>query len=145
MDFDTFRNLPRGAVVRWTPSGVEYHVLGWSDQDRPGLLLETRSGLSTIVKTSRAEEFELVSLPANPAEELVEEPTPPSKTQIGGDHYTKLKIQPMEYSMANGLDPLQHTIIKYVTRFRDKAGLEDLRKARHCIDMLIEHEEAKTE
>ena len=64
----------------------------------------------------------------------------PLSTQIGGDHYTKLAIQPMQYSMKNGLDPLQHTIIKYVTRFRDKAGIEDLEKAKHCIDMLIEHE-----
>ena len=61
--------------------------------------------------------------------------------QIGGDHYKKYKIQPMDYSMQNGLDPLQHTIIKYVTRFRDKnQPVEDLRKARHCIDMLIDIE-----
>ena len=64
----------------------------------------------------------------------------PLSTQIGGDHYTKLAIQPMQYCMENGLDPLQHTIIKYVTRFRDKAGIEDLEKAKHCIDMLIEFE-----
>jgi hypothetical protein len=64
----------------------------------------------------------------------------PLKTQIGGDHYTKLAIQPMQYSMNNRLDPLQHTIIKYVTRFRDKTGIEDLEKAKHCIDMLIEFE-----
>ena len=62
------------------------------------------------------------------------------KIQIGGNHYTKLKIQPMTYSMENGLDPLQHTIIKYVTRFRDKNGVEDLEKAKHCIDMLIDWE-----
>ena len=61
-------------------------------------------------------------------------------TQVGGNHYTKLAIQPMRYSMENGLDALQHTIIKYVTRFRDKAGIEDLEKAKHCIDMLIEYE-----
>ncbi len=67
----------------------------------------------------------------------------PLSTQIGGDHYTKLAIQPMQYSMKNGLDPLQHTIIKYVTRFRDKAGIEDLEKARHCIDMLIEFDNDK--
>ena len=64
----------------------------------------------------------------------------PLETQIGGVHYTKLAIQPMQYSMKNGLDPLQHTVIKYVTRFRDKAGIEDLEKAKHCIDMLIEYE-----
>ncbi len=58
-------------------------------------------------------------------------------TQVGGEHYTKCAIQPFEYSMANKLDPLQHTIVKYVTRFRDKNGVEDLQKARDCIDKLI--------
>lgn len=65
--------------------------------------------------------------------------------QIGGDHYSKLPIQPMEYSMANKLDACQHTIIKYVTRFRDKNGIEDLEKAKHVIDMLIAFEEKKME
>lgn len=63
--------------------------------------------------------------------------------QEGGQHYTKLKIQPMEYSMANGLDPCQHTAIKYITRFRDKGGVQDLRKAIHTIEMLIEFESRK--
>lgn len=62
------------------------------------------------------------------------------ETQVGGDHYSKLAIQPMQYSMANKLDPLQHTAIKYITRFRDKNGVVDLQKAIHCIQMLIEHE-----
>lgn len=61
-------------------------------------------------------------------------------TQIGGSHYTDLVIQPMEYSMANNLDALQHSIIKYTTRFRSKDGVEDLKKARDCIDMLISWE-----
>ena len=64
-------------------------------------------------------------------------------TQVGGNHYTKLAIQPMRYSMENGLDALQHTVIKYVTRFRDKNGIEDLERAKHCIDMLIEFERNK--
>jgi len=67
----------------------------------------------------------------------------PLSTQIGGDHYTKLAIQPMQYSMKNGLDPLQHTIIKYVTRFRDKGGIADLEKAKQTIDLLIEWEKEK--
>ena len=65
-------------------------------------------------------------------------------TQVGGNHYTKLAIQPMRYSMENGLDALQHTVIKYVTRFRDKNGVEDLEKAKHFIDMLIEFERNKS-
>lgn len=64
-------------------------------------------------------------------------------TQVGGDHYKKLAIQPMEYSMKNNLNACQHTIIKYVTRYKDKGGIEDLKKARHTIDMLIEMESEK--
>lgn len=66
-------------------------------------------------------------------------------SQIGGNHYSKLKIQPMEYSMSNGLDACQHTVIKYVTRFRDKGGIQDLRKAMHTLQMLIEFEQTKSE
>lgn len=66
-------------------------------------------------------------------------------TQIGGGHYKGMKIQPMEYSMANGLDACQHTAIKYISRFRDKGGIQDLEKAKHCIDLLIEFEQRKVE
>lgn len=65
--------------------------------------------------------------------------------QVGGDHYKSLKIQPMEYSMANGLDACQHTAIKYITRFRTKGGLEDLDKAIHAIELLKGFEETKDE
>jgi Protein of unknwon function (DUF3310) len=76
---------------------------------------------------------------------LPEHPKPPlgakaSETQVGGEHYTSLPIQPMTYSMANNLDACQHTIVKYVTRFREKGGKLDLEKAKHTIDLLIEHE-----
>ncbi len=64
----------------------------------------------------------------------------PLDVQIGGDHYKAMAIQPMEYSMANKLDACQHTIIKYVTRFREKGGIQDLEKAKHCIDLLIHFE-----
>lgn len=63
--------------------------------------------------------------------------------QIGGSHYSGMVIQPMEYSMLNGLDPCQHTAIKYISRFREKNGIEDLRKAIHTIELLIEFEERK--
>lgn len=65
--------------------------------------------------------------------------------QVGGDHYKKLKIQPMQYSMANNLDACQHTAIKYITRFRDKGGIEDLHKAIQTLEMLIEFEQTKNE
>ena len=68
---------------------------------------------------------------------------PATATQVGGDHYSKMAIQPMEYSMKNGLDACQSAAIKYISRFRDKGGIEDLRKAKHVIDMLIQFEEEK--
>ncbi|QRV71475.1 hypothetical protein MEP301_gp47 [Methylophilales phage MEP301] len=60
----------------------------------------------------------------------------PKDTQIGGNHYTKMKIQPMEFSMANNLNPMQHTIIKYVTRVDLKGnGDEDIDKAIHTLQL----------
>jgi hypothetical protein len=60
--------------------------------------------------------------------------------QTGGSHYKDLKIQPVEYIHANGLGFCEGSVIKYITRWRAKNGIEDLKKARHFIDLLIELE-----
>ena len=60
--------------------------------------------------------------------------------QVGGGHYKKLKIQPFDYVHGNGIPYPEGSIIYYVTRWRDKGGVEDLKKARHTLDMLIEAE-----
>jgi hypothetical protein len=60
--------------------------------------------------------------------------------QVAGSHYLKLAIQPMRYSMLNNLNACQHTAIKYITRYKDKGGIEDLKKAIHCIELLIQFE-----
>ena len=62
------------------------------------------------------------------------------KVQISGDHYKRLKIQPVEYIHANNISFIEGIIIKYVTRWRDKNGIIDLQKAKHFIDLLIELE-----
>ena len=67
-------------------------------------------------------------------------PQNPLDTQIGGNHYKNLKIQPIEYIMANNLYYCQGHAIKYLTRYKDKNGLEDLKKAKHYIDILIQLE-----
>lgn len=61
-------------------------------------------------------------------------------TQEGGDHYRTLNIQPVEYIHANGIGYFEGSVIKYVTRWRSKNGIADLRKARHFIELLIELE-----
>jgi len=60
--------------------------------------------------------------------------------QVGGNHYKDFKIQPIEYIQANNLGYCEANVVKYVTRWRSKNGVEDLRKAKHYIDLLIESE-----
>ena len=66
------------------------------------------------------------------------------REQVGGDHYSKLAIQPVEYINKNNLTYLQGNVIKYITRYKDKNGLQDLQKAKHYVEMLIELEEGKS-
>lgn len=61
--------------------------------------------------------------------------------QEGGTHYKTLAIQPIEYIHANGIPFAEGSVIKYVTRWRSKNGIADLKKARHFLDLLIELEE----
>ena len=65
------------------------------------------------------------------------------KQQIGGTHYKSKAIQPIEYVLANGLGFCEGNVVKYVTRWKDKNGIEDLLKAKHYLDFLIEHENKK--
>ena len=53
------------------------------------------------------------------------------------------KIQPVEYILANGLGFCEGAVVKYVSRWKDKGGIEDLKKARHFLDLYIEHLEKK--
>lgn len=64
-------------------------------------------------------------------------------TQEGGSHYKDMAIQPVEFIHANGLGFIEGSVIKYVSRWKNKNGLQDLRKARHFLDILIQLEEAK--
>lgn len=63
--------------------------------------------------------------------------------QIGGSHYKKYKIQPAEYMHANDIPFLEGEAISYITRWRDKNGIPDVRKAIHILEILIQLEEAK--
>ena len=67
------------------------------------------------------------------------------ETQIGGNHYKDMAIQPIHFIMGNNLDFLQGNILKYICRYKSKNGLQDLLKAKHYLDILIEHEQRRTE
>ena len=60
--------------------------------------------------------------------------------QVGGSHYAKKAIQPWDYIVSNNLGYLEGNIIKYVSRHKQKGGVEDLRKAAHYLEKLIEVE-----
>lgn len=58
--------------------------------------------------------------------------------QVGGEHYKVKAIEPWDYIIANNIGYLEGNIIKYISRWKDKNGLQDLEKARHYLDKLIE-------
>ena len=62
-------------------------------------------------------------------------------TQVGGNHYKNLAIQPVEYIFKNNLGYFEGCVIKYVTRWKDKGGVQDLEKAKHFLGLLIELQE----
>ena len=62
----------------------------------------------------------------------------PSSRQEGGDHYTKHKIQPFTFIQSNDLSFFQGNVIKYVVRYKDKNGIEDLKKIIHYCELEIE-------
>ena len=62
--------------------------------------------------------------------------------QVDGKHYSEMPdgYQPFQISRALGLNPVEHTILKYLLRHRRKNGKVDLEKIKHCVDILIEQE-----
>ena len=60
--------------------------------------------------------------------------------QVSGSHYKTMMIQPLEYALANDLGICEHAVVKYISRWRHKGGVDDLRKAAHYIEILIERE-----
>lgn len=75
-------------------------------------------------------------------ESLVPVPVPASERQVGGDHYRKFKIQPWDIIDEYGLTFYAGNALKYLLRNKGNR-LEDLKKARHYLDKLIEIEEGK--
>ena len=72
-------------------------------------------------------------------EMYIEEATALQK-QVGGSQYADMTIQPIEFITANGLDFLQGNIIKYVCRHKKKNGADDIKKAMHYCELLLQME-----
>jgi len=61
----------------------------------------------------------------------------PLKEQVGGGHYKSMKIQPVEFILANELGFCEGNIVKYTCRYKQKGGVEDLKKVIHYAELLI--------
>lgn len=66
-------------------------------------------------------------------------PSPLDK-QVGGDHYKTMKIQPIEYIVANNLSFLEGNVIKYITRHKAKGGKADVEKVIHYCELILQTE-----
>ena len=60
--------------------------------------------------------------------------------QVGGSHYKDMAIQPIEYIHKNGLGFCEGNVVKYITRWKTKNGIEDLKKVIHYAELLIQME-----
>lgn len=111
------------------------------------ITIDDRSGVPYVVTFENMPEYRVAFewwCLENEVIPFDEDPEPSQLSfQFGGDHYKKQAIQPIEYIMANGLGYCEGNVVKYITRYPDKGGVEDLKKARHYIDFLIEKEESK--
>ena len=76
--------------------------------------------------------------PADVSKMTSEASTSALDEQVGGDHYRKMAIQPIEYIVKNRLGFIEGNIVKYATRHRDKNGAEDVKKIIHYARMLLE-------
>lgn len=61
-----------------------------------------------------------------------------SSRQVGGDHYRDNAIQPIEYILANELGFCEGNVVKYITRYKHKGGVQDLDKVIHYVELLKE-------
>lgn len=93
------------------------------------------------VKESETKEPEVSKHIYKTREIRAEKPASSRSVQIGGNHYVDMAIQPIDYIVKNNIGFLEGNVIKYVSRWKSKNGVEDLRKARHYLDMLIEGSE----
>lgn len=62
----------------------------------------------------------------------------PLTTQVAGNHYKDMPIQPVEFIHKNSIGFLEGNVIKYTARHQKKNGADDIRKAIHCLELILE-------
>lgn len=113
------------AATTSTPNDPQTWKAASKTRKKPGCASSTQT---TKAPAQRPEHTPVVLVPTTPA----------NAVQHGGTHYKQLPIEPWDYIVANGLGFLEGNAIKYLTRWRSKGGIEDLKKAAHYVHKLIE-------
>jgi hypothetical protein len=78
------------------------------------------------------------------AERLMSEQMNALDKQVGGQHYASMKIQPVEFITANNLGFLEGNVVKYICRHQSKNGAEDIKKAIHYCELLLQTKYGET-
>jgi hypothetical protein len=98
---------------------------------------------NTRYDMKRAENIKVKKAVAKPESlTTVQVVTTPDDIQIGGNHYKKHSIQPWDAIHSWGLGFFTGNAVKYIARYKDKGGIEDIKKARHYLDKLVSMHEA---
>jgi len=87
------------------------------------------------------QDVEIIKQSIQDLKQVMKQQTTANETQIGGNHYKAKSIQPWDFIAANQIGYFEGNIVKYVSRWRDKGGINDLKKAKHYLDKLIELED----
>ena len=116
-------------VYKSEPSGSSFKV-SYIHEDEGKVSIMNNNGFSTKVYIAEIQ----------PVEAEKESKKSALDVQVGSNHYKNLAIQPIEYITKNNLSFSQGNVIKYITRYKNKNGLEDLKKAKHMIDLMIQLE-----
>jgi len=91
-------------------------------------------------KTSKAKYVEKMRRHKKCQPSLAPETATPLSSQIGGSHYKQFAIQPIEFIIRNNIPGAEALALRYICRHRLKNGREDLEKAIHILQILLEVE-----
>ncbi len=129
MNHEMFNKMLNAVGHALTPADVELYVAELHKLTDHGLPSDRIKAEEAIMAARRR----VGTLPATPCA---------NSTQVAGSHY-RSEIQHWDYVIANDLGYFEGQITKYVTRWRKKNGVQDLHKARHFLQKLIEVAEAE--
>jgi len=139
-----FSVMPRLTDEFWYDKGVGDSMAEYEDKEADAKWPENWADTTETAEdwnarmSKGAEEMDKIRGVPRPLEEVLSSPLPAIRRQAGGSHYKDLAIQPVEYCVRNGLGMCESNVIKYVTRHSLKGGKEDLEKAVHMLELLIE-------